>query len=133
MIECDPATNVEVLNVVFPLLRVPVPNVVLPSLNVTVPVAANGVTVAVKVTELPYVEGFDEEVSVTEEEDFPNTIPVKAMQPRMRTKTRDIARITMLLCSLAFLGHVSTVLLGKMLKKIAVAGLSVVNVSRRFD
>jgi hypothetical protein len=51
--ECDPAVSVEVLNVVFPLLSVPVPNVVLPSLNVTVPVAADGVTVAVKVTELP--------------------------------------------------------------------------------
>ena len=94
MTECDPVASTEVVNVVFPLLRVPVPNVVLPSLNVTVPVAADGVTVAVNVTEFPYVDGFDEEVSVTEEEDFPKSIPVKAMQPRMRTRTRDIARIT---------------------------------------
>jgi hypothetical protein len=85
--ECDPAASVEVLNVVFPLLRVPVPSVALPSLNVTVPVAADGVTVAVNVTEFPYVDGFEEDVSVTEEEDFPNTIPVKAMQTRMRTRT----------------------------------------------
>jgi hypothetical protein len=53
VIECDPAVSVAVLNVVFPPLRVPVPNVVLPSLNVTVPVAADGVTVAVNVTEFP--------------------------------------------------------------------------------
>lgn len=39
------------LSVAFPELSVPVPNVVVPSLNVTVPVAADGETVAVKVTE----------------------------------------------------------------------------------
>jgi hypothetical protein len=44
-----------------------VPRVVLPSRNVTVPVAADGVTVAVKVTEEPYVDGFAEEVRVTVE------------------------------------------------------------------
>ena len=43
------------------------PRVVLPSLKVTVPVAADGVTVAVKVTEEPYVDGFAEEVRVTVE------------------------------------------------------------------
>lgn len=53
MIECDPAASVEVLNVVLPPLSVPVPSVVLPSLNVTFPVAADGVTVAVNVTEAP--------------------------------------------------------------------------------
>jgi hypothetical protein len=53
VIECDPAASVEVLNVVFPPLSVPVPSVVLPSLNVTVPVAAEGVTVAVNVTDEP--------------------------------------------------------------------------------
>jgi hypothetical protein len=42
-----------------------VPSVVLPSLNVTVPVAVEGVTVAVKVTEEPYNDGFAEEVSAT--------------------------------------------------------------------
>jgi hypothetical protein len=53
VIECDPTASVEVPNVALPLLIVPVPSVVLPSLNVTVPVAAEGVTVAVKVTEAP--------------------------------------------------------------------------------
>jgi hypothetical protein len=43
----------------------PVPSVVVPSLNVTVPVASEGVTVAVSVTDKPYVDGFAEEVSVT--------------------------------------------------------------------
>jgi hypothetical protein len=40
------------------------------------------------------VDGFDEEVTVTEEEDFPNIIPVKAIQTRTRAETRNIARIT---------------------------------------
>jgi hypothetical protein len=44
---------------------VPVPSAVLPSLNVTVPVAVAGVTVAVNVTDAPYVVGFVDEVSVT--------------------------------------------------------------------
>jgi hypothetical protein len=46
---------------------VPVPNVLLPSLNVTVPVADEGVTVAVKVTEVPNVEGFLDEATVVVE------------------------------------------------------------------
>jgi len=66
VIECDPAASVEMLNVAFPLLMVPVPSVVLPSLKVTVPVAAEGETVAVKVTEEPNVDGFADEASVTE-------------------------------------------------------------------
>ena len=53
MIECDPAIRVDVLKVAFPLLTVPVPRVVLPSLKVTVPVAADGETVAVNVTDEP--------------------------------------------------------------------------------
>ena len=65
MIECDPAASVAMLKVVFPLLVVPVSSVVLPSLNVTVPVAAEGETVAVNVTEEPYVDGFADEASVT--------------------------------------------------------------------
>jgi hypothetical protein len=51
--ECEPPASVEMLNVAFPALIVPVPSVVLPSLNVMVPVAAEGVTIAVNVTELP--------------------------------------------------------------------------------
>jgi hypothetical protein len=38
---------------------------VLPSRNVTVPVAVEGVTVAVKVTEEPYDDGLADEVNVT--------------------------------------------------------------------
>jgi hypothetical protein len=41
------------MNVAFPALIEPVPIVVLPSLNVTVPVANEGVTVAVYVTDEP--------------------------------------------------------------------------------
>jgi len=40
------------------------------------------------------VDGFKDEASVTEEEDCPNAIPVKAMQPRTRARIRDIVRIT---------------------------------------
>ena len=65
MIECDPVASVEVLNVAFPALIVPVPMVVLPSVNVIVPVAVVGVTVAVNVSEAPYVDGFADEASVT--------------------------------------------------------------------
>ncbi len=34
------------------------------------------------------MDGFNDEATVTEEEDFPNIIPVKAMKPSMRTRTR---------------------------------------------
>lgn len=46
-----------------PALRLPEPSVVVPSLNVTVPVATDGVTVAVRVTDDPYPDGFAEDVS----------------------------------------------------------------------
>lgn len=52
------------LYVAVPPLTVPVPNVVLPSLNVTVPVALEGVTVAVNVTDEPYADGFDDDDTV---------------------------------------------------------------------
>jgi hypothetical protein len=67
VIECDPTDNAEVAYVADPLLSVPVPRVVPPSLKVTVPVASDGVTVAVNVTEEPYVDGFADEVSVVVE------------------------------------------------------------------
>ena len=67
MIEWDPADKEEVLYVAVPLLSVPVPKVVVPSLNVIVPVAAEGVTMAVNVTEVPYVEGLADEVTATVE------------------------------------------------------------------
>jgi hypothetical protein len=62
--ECDPMARAAVLYVALPLLSVPVPSVVVPSLKVTVPVAAEGVTVAVKVTEVWKVDGFSDDVSV---------------------------------------------------------------------
>ena len=67
VIECEPAVKVVVLKVARPLLSVPVPRVVLPSLKVTVPVAAEGATVAVNVTDVPAVDGFADEASATED------------------------------------------------------------------
>jgi hypothetical protein len=58
-------------------------------LNVTVPVAVEGVTVAVNVTALPKVDGFNEDVSATEEFDFPYAIPVRAMQDRTTRMNAD--------------------------------------------
>jgi hypothetical protein len=53
------------LNVALPPDNIPVPMVVPASTNATVPVAADGVTVAVKVTGLPYNDGLiDDETSV---------------------------------------------------------------------
>ncbi len=46
------------------MFSVAVPRVLLPFMNVTVPVALAGVTVAVKVTDCPALDGFSEEVSV---------------------------------------------------------------------
>jgi hypothetical protein len=51
------------VNVALPAEIVPVPNVVAPSLNVTVPVEADGVTVAVNLTELPNDDGLREEAT----------------------------------------------------------------------
>ena len=62
--------SVDVVTVAMPLLLSgPVPNVVEPSLNVTVPVGVPApgettVTVAVKVTPWPNVDGFGDEFSV---------------------------------------------------------------------
>jgi hypothetical protein len=55
---------VDVLKVAAPLLIVPVPSVVVPSLKVTVPVAVEGETVAVNVTDEPYADGFADEARV---------------------------------------------------------------------
>jgi hypothetical protein len=57
-----PAASAEVVNVATPPLRLPVPKVTPPSWNVIVPVAADGETVAVKVTLWPYTDGFSDEV-----------------------------------------------------------------------
>ncbi len=45
------------LKVAWPPDKVPEPIVAVPSMNVTVPVAADGETVAVKVTKFPYTDG----------------------------------------------------------------------------
>jgi hypothetical protein len=60
VIECVPAVSELVASVATPPLIVPVPRDVAPSSKVTVPVAPD-VTVAVRVTPVPKVEGFDEE------------------------------------------------------------------------
>ena len=65
MIEWVPSTRLGVVKVVAPPVRFSVTRVVVPSLNVTVPVAVAG-TVALKVTELPYVEGFAEDEMATD-------------------------------------------------------------------
>ena len=49
--------RLEMLKLVVPPLNVPVPKVVAPSINVTVPVAADGVTTAVKVNVASNGEG----------------------------------------------------------------------------
>lgn len=69
VIECEPTASAEVVNVAVPLDNVAVPSVVVPSRNVTVPdgVPAPGptaVTVAVKVTLCPKVDGFSDELTV---------------------------------------------------------------------
>lgn len=83
--ECDPVDNIDVLYVALPPLSVPVPKVVVPSLNVTVPVAAEGVTVPVKVTNEPYVEGLTEEDTEVEVFVFANARPLKTAQRRLKT------------------------------------------------
>jgi len=51
VIEWLPTERLEVAKVATPPLTVPVPSVVAPSKNVTIPVAVEGDTVAVKVTD----------------------------------------------------------------------------------
>jgi hypothetical protein len=58
VIEWAPAERAEVENVALPPLKVPLPIVVAPSRNVTDPVAVDGETEAVKVTNWPYFDGF---------------------------------------------------------------------------
>src|SRR5689334_6842520 len=55
--ECVPTVSVVVEKLAVPPATVPVPIVVAPSLNVTVPVAFEGVTVAVSVTDVPKLDG----------------------------------------------------------------------------
>lgn len=96
VIEFEPAAKVDVLSVAFPLLSVPVPRVVLPFLNVTVPVAADGVTVAVKVTEEPYVDGFADDARVVVVEVFATAPTVIKTQLRATVTARYTVRISIL-------------------------------------
>src|ERR1700683_1039892 len=61
--ECVPGASEEVASVATPPLNVPLPRLVAPSSNEIVPVAFDGVTVAVKVTESPKVAGLSLEPS----------------------------------------------------------------------
>jgi len=71
VIECAPWASADVAIVAFPLASVAVPTIVAPFFNVTVPFGvplpgATVTTVIVKVTDLPSVDGFSEEVSLVE-------------------------------------------------------------------
>jgi hypothetical protein len=67
VIECDPCTSADVMNVAFPPApTVPIPREVIPSKNVTVPLIVPAVaeeTVAVNVTLVPAVDGFKDDVT----------------------------------------------------------------------
>ena len=67
MIECEPCVNDEVLNEATPFESATVASNVVPSENFTLPVAVEGVTVAVRVTELPTTAGFADEITVMED------------------------------------------------------------------
>jgi hypothetical protein len=65
--ECEPTAKLEVLKLAVPPLKVPVPNVVALSINMTVPVAAVGLTTAVKVTRALNGAGFVDDETVAAE------------------------------------------------------------------
>jgi hypothetical protein len=62
----EPNGSVDVLKLATPPLNVAVPNTVVPFMNLTVPVGmpTAAATVAVKVTDCPCFEGFNDEVRV---------------------------------------------------------------------
>lgn len=70
----NPADSVVVLNDAIPLANVPEPMVVEPSLNVTVPVGTAPLplpeTVAVKVTDWPYVDGLGDDPRLVADDAF---------------------------------------------------------------
>ena len=64
VMEWEPTDKSLMLNFATPPLdNVPVPRTVVSSLKVTVPVAVDGVTVAVKVTRSPKVDGLSDDVT----------------------------------------------------------------------
>jgi hypothetical protein len=56
--EWVPTVSLDVVKVTIPLTSVALPSDVAPSMHFTVPVAVDGVTVAVKVTDWPELDGF---------------------------------------------------------------------------
>ena len=68
VMECEPASSEDVERVAWPAaFNAGLPSAVVPSLKVTVPVGVPGevlATVAVKVTDWPAVDGFNEEARV---------------------------------------------------------------------
>src|SRR5579859_6731943 len=76
-----PKVNVEIEKAATPPLSAPLPMFVPPSKNVTVPVAVPGVTVAVKVTELPERDGFADETTTVEVLFFTATVDEPLMPP----------------------------------------------------
>lgn len=63
VIECIPEARLDVAREALPLLRVALPNSVEPSKKRTVPVAAEGETVALNVTDCPTLDGLRLDVS----------------------------------------------------------------------
>jgi len=79
---CGPVVNATVVNIACPeVLSGPVPNAVTPSLKITFPVGTPPleITVAVKVTDWPSVDGLNDEVKVVVVENL--TVCVKADDP----------------------------------------------------
>ena len=89
--ECVPAVRADVDRVATPAVRVPVPSAVTPSLKVTVPPGvpvAVVLTVAVKVTDCPKLDGFNDDVTVVEVASLfttwlnaPEVLPVNVASP----------------------------------------------------
>src|SRR5712691_5334280 len=107
--ECVPAVKLEVENVATPELSVPVPSVVAPSLNVTEPVGVPELpdTVAVKIIELPTLDGFSDEVSAVLED----CVPVAAVPFTVKLSTRPVPAVPTVVPLLMGVVEVSTSLM----------------------
>jgi hypothetical protein len=77
--ECGPTASDEVTNAAEPPLSVAVPRLVAPSRNWTVPVAVAGETVAVKVADCAYADGFGVALTVRLDAAF-DTVCVRAVE-----------------------------------------------------
>jgi hypothetical protein len=58
--------------------------------KVTEPPAEDGVTVAVKITASPYVEGFNEDARLTDVDVFPKPCATNARQTIAKIRIRDL-------------------------------------------